>query len=72
MYKINREHERDYATDMGFYVSDRVALPDGRLAYIDEIILRNVNKWIEPNLVDNLTVVRIDDEYWLDSQLSRV
>lgn len=71
-HKLTKQTERSYATDSGFYVGDVVELPDGRIGCIDEIILRNVNFKVSPHYYENLTVVRLDDEYWLDRQLTRI
>lgn len=71
-HKKNDVPDRTYATEAGFYLGDRVELPDGRKAEIDEIVLRNVNFQVEPELYESVTVVRLDDEYWLDRQLTRI
>lgn len=57
-----------YATVNGFYLGDEVGLPDGRRGCIDEI----VHKHVFGKDDDVQSVVRLDDELWLDSWLVRV
>lgn len=57
-----------YATHNGFYIGDRVQVPDGRFGCIDEIVHLHVHG----REGDVHSVVRLDDELWLDGWLTRV
>lgn len=69
-----------YQTDSGFYVGDRVELPDGRKGYIDRITLKGVNysHYTDPSSDTKASVVRVvggmlqDYGKWLDCQLTRI
>lgn len=61
-----REHP--YATHNGFYLGDEVVLPDGRHGCIDEILCKEVHTDGEAVY----SVVRLDDELWIDGWLTRV
>ena len=57
-----------YATHNGFYLNDRVQVPDGRFGCVDEI------KHLHVHGLDGAihSVVRLDYELWLDGALTRV
>ena len=61
-----------YATDNGFYIGDRVEVPDGRKGDIDEIILKGVNWQLDHETYVTVTIVRLDQELWPDIQLTRI
>jgi hypothetical protein len=62
------QDDRPYATHNGFYIGDEVELPDGRRGCIDEI----VHKVVHADVGATYSVVRLDDELWLDGWLTRV
>lgn len=64
--------ERPYSTYNGFYFGDTVQLPDGRRGCIDEIVLPEVYADVDGDRLCTYSVVRLDDELWLDGWLTRV
>lgn len=66
--------ERSYATYNGFYLGDEVELPDGRRGCIDEIVVREVRADYDRSgdHYPTYSVVRLDNQYWLDGWLTRV
>lgn len=65
-------NDTPYATDSGFYIGDEVELPDGRVGCIDEIVKKDINYWSHGIGTYKVTLVRLDDEYWLDTSLTRI
>lgn len=66
--------DRGYRTQNGFYLGDLVELPDGREGHIDEIVTQQVHVWYNKSvdIYQFATVVRLDDELWLDISLTRL
>lgn len=62
----------DYRTCCGFYLGDQVRLPDGRTGCIDEIVVDEVAADVDGATRIVYSVVRLDDELWLDGWLTRV
>lgn len=61
-----------YVTHNGFYLGDEVQLPDGRRGCIDEIVLPKVYADVDGDVACTYSVVRLDNELWLDGWLTRV
>lgn len=61
---------RPYATENGFYLGDAVRRPDGRKGRIDEIVVQHCSFLTSFGTFTG-SVVRLDDEFWMDGALAR-
>lgn len=60
-----------WRTEQGFYLGDAVETPDGRRGCLDEIVVPLVH-YSDEHGTWTASVVRLDDEFWLDGSLTRV